>query len=150
MSKPLSVERKTLLTAVLDRLIPAEGDMPGAGQAGVAEYIDQAGSSSPRLAGVFAEALNDIDSAAAQRGECFGEIPSDEQMKILRSIESDNPTAFGILLAAAYNGYYSNLAVNEALGLEARAPQPKGYEVEFGDFDSLKSVIARGRVYREA
>jgi hypothetical protein len=39
--------------------------------------------------------------------------------------------------------------VLEAIGMEARAPFPKGFEVEPGDLSLLDPVRRRGRVYRE-
>ena len=33
-----------------------------------------------------------------------------------------------------------------ALGLEARAPHPQGYELEAGDLSGLERVKARGRL----
>ena len=37
----------------------------------------------------------------------------------------------------------------ESLGMEARPPFPKGYEVEQGDWSLLDPVRARPKMYRE-
>jgi hypothetical protein len=45
--------------------------------------------------------------------------------------------------------YYQAPRVVEALGLEARPPHPKGYEVELGDLTLLDEVRRRGKLYRD-
>ncbi len=149
MSKFLSAEQRSLLNAIFDRLIPAQGHMPGAGQAGVAEHLDAIAGGSARLARLFAAGLRSIESAAATRGSSFAEMTGDQQDEILRSVESNKSAFFETLLMHTYNGYYSNPQVVEALGLEPRPPQPRGHNVEFGDFSSLETVVARGQAYRE-
>jgi hypothetical protein len=48
-----------------------------------------------------------------------------------------------------YSGYYQHPRVVEALGLEARAPHPKGFSMEPDDWTILDPVRARGKMYRE-
>jgi len=45
--------------------------------------------------------------------------------------------------------YYRDDRVMQSLGLEARPPFPKGFEVEQGDWSLLDPVRARPRLYRE-
>ena len=146
----LSPQQRALLDAILDRLIPAAGNLPGAGQAGAADHIDGVAGGSARMARLFAAGLRSIESAAARRGSSFVEMTGDHQDEILRSVESNKSAFFETLLMHTYNGYYSNPAVVEALGLEPRPPQPRGHEVAFGDFSSLEAVQSRGQAYRDA
>ena len=150
MARFLSGEQRTLLNAILDRLIPAEGEMPGAGEAGGAEHIDAIAGGSARLARLFAAGLRSIESTTSRRGASFTEMTSDQQDEILRGMEANKSAFFETLLLHTYNGYYSNPRVVEALGLEPRPPQPRGHEVEVGDFSSLEVVQSRGQAYREA
>jgi len=46
--------------------------------------------------------------------------------------------------------YYRDDRVMQALGMEARAPFPKGYEVPEGDWSMLEAVQARGKIWRDA
>ena len=124
--------------------------MPGAGQAATADYLDGIAGQSPRLARLFTAGLRSIELAAARRGSSFLDMTGDQQDEILRDIEENNSAFFETLLMHTYNGYYSNPNVVDALGLEPRPPQPRGHEVEFGDFSSLAAVQARGTAYREA
>ena len=149
MGRFLSTEQRALLDAILDRLIPAEGAMPGGGQAGTADYLDSVVGSSPRLSRLFSAGLRNIESAAARHGSSFADLTSDQQDEVLRHIEANKSAFFETLLMHTYNGYYSNPRVVEALGLEPRPPQPRGHHVEFGDFSSLSTVAERGVAYRE-
>lgn len=45
--------------------------------------------------------------------------------------------------------YYRDDRVMEALGMEARAPFPLGYEVPEGDWSMLEAVQARGKIWRD-
>ena len=148
MAMFLSAEQRALLDAVLDRLIPAEGAMPGAGQSGAADYIDGVVGKSARLSRLFGDGLRTIELAASKRGASFVEMSGEAQDEVLSVIEANESAFFETLLGQAYNGYYSNPEVVAALGLEARPPQPRGHEVEFGDFGALDSVRERGRAYR--
>ena len=148
MAKFLSAEQRALLDAVLDRLIPAEGAMPGAGQIGTSDYIDGVAGQSARMARLFGAGLRSIELAASRRGGSFAELDGETRDEVLRGIESDESDFFETLLGQAYNGYYSNPEVVAALGLEARPPQPQGHEVAFGDFGTLDAVTARGTAYR--
>lgn len=150
MASFLSSDQRALLDSVLDRLIPPSGAMPGAGQAGTAEYLDNVVGESPRLARLFAAGLRDLETAAAERGSSFVAMRGEQQDDVLKHIESSNSAFFEPLLMHSYNGYYSNPVVVEALGLEARPPQPRGHEVAFGDFSTLEAVSSRGQAYREA
>ena len=150
MAEFLSPQQRALLDAVLDRLIPTQGAMPGAGQAGTADYLDGIVGDSPRLARLFSAGLRSVESAAARRGASFVEMTGDQQDEVLRSVESNKSAFFETLLMHTYNGYYSNPQVVEALGLEPRPPQPRGHAIELGDFGDLDVVVARGTAYREA
>ena len=52
--------QKSLVTAMLDRLIPRQGEHPGAGEIGVADYLDGAVSESSQLRRLFSDGLNTV------------------------------------------------------------------------------------------
>ena len=52
------------------------------------------------------------------------------------------------LLSLLAQCYYRDDRVLEAIGLEPRAPYPKGFEVEKGDWELLGPVKSRGPIYR--
>ena len=66
-----SEAQKSLATAMLDRLIPRQGDHPGAGEIGVADYLDGAVSASSQLRRIFSDGLIAVQAAAAALGSGF-------------------------------------------------------------------------------
>ena len=145
-----SEAQKSLVTAILDRLIPRQGDHPGAGEIGVADYLDGAVSESSQLRRIFSDGLSTVQVVAAQNGSEFEDLDADTQDEVLRKIEADHSDFFNRLVMLTYNGYYINPTALESLGLDPRPPQPRGYVVEAGDLSSLEAVVQRGQAYRDA
>ena len=145
-----SEAQNSLATAMLDRLIPRQGEHPGAGEIGVADYLDGAISASSQLRRLFSDGLIAVQATAAALGSGFEDLDADTQDEILRAIEADHSQFFDRLVMFTYNGYYINPTALESLGLETRPPQPKGYVVEAGDLSSLEAVVQRGQAYRDA
>ncbi len=150
MSRFFSQSQYALVTSILDRLIPPRGDMPGAGEMGIADYLDGIVAESNRLARLFSGGLQDVEISAAQSGLSFEELSDKRKDEVLRCAEADSPEFFDRLVQHTYNGYYSNPKVVEALGLDPRPPQPRGNRVEMGDLSSLQVVAERGQAYRDA
>ncbi len=150
MSRYFGADQRAQMTAIVDRLIPAEGDHPSASEAGTVDYIDGAIAGSKRLPRLFSSGLHLVDMEAARAGGArFVDIRGELQDQVLRKIESESKEFFEALLGFTYNGYYSNPAVVETLGLDPRPPQPRGNEVAIGDFSSLEDVVRRGQAYRD-
>ena len=97
------------------------------------------------------DGLKLIEVTCGRHGsETFGELDDDARDQVLRAVESESPAFFDELVRLTYVGYYSQPRVAAALGLEARPPQPLGFELEQADLSSLDNVRQRGPVYREA
>ena len=126
-----------LLATVLDRLLPAVGELPGAGGLGLAAGIPGV-TSAPVL-----DALPPGFAAQAK----------EEQVTALRAVEAAAPAAFAVLVKAAYTAYYADrrvlAAIETATGYAARPPQPLGYELEPFDPALLEVVRNRPSHYRE-
>lgn len=150
MPRFLSQSQHELVTSVLDRLIPPQGEMPGAGEVRTADHLDGIAARSAGIARLFSGGLQDIEIAAARLGSGFKELSGDQQDEVLRDVEAENPQFFDLLVRHTYNGYYSNPKVVELLGLDPRPPQPRGNRVERGDLSSLQVVVERGQAYRDA
>jgi hypothetical protein len=142
-----SGEARRILTSVLDEVIPpsADGRIPGAGQIGVADYLDRALGAMPGLKSMIADGMSELDAQArARHGRGFTELAKHEKVQLLGEQGFMMP-----LTLHTYVGYYQNDRVVEALGLEARAPHPKGYEMEPDDFSLLDPVRRRSKLYRD-
>lgn len=132
-----------LLRRLLGCLIPPSEryDLPGADDPAIAAEI--AATLATRmvdmatlLAALSGEALQDRSTAAAQA--------------VADRLKSVDAGAFEALTVALAQCYYRDDRVLERLGMEARPPFPKGFEVEQGDWSLLEPVRARGKIWREA
>ncbi len=112
-----------MLDAVLNVLIPPEGNLPGAGDLGVGRFVEDAVASNPESIRLFTNGLREIEiGASAEAG--FGLQPLSRQVSALKAIEEREPGFFGELVRQTYNSYYTNTRVFEAIGYSLRAPAP--------------------------
>ena len=142
-----SADEARTLASVLDEIIPpsADGRLPGAGQLGLASYIEQALQKAPDLRPMIMQGLIDLDAAARGRhAQRFVELSKQEKVALLNEQGFLFPLLFHI-----YVGYYQSARVVTALGLDPRPPHPKGYEMEPSDLTLLDAVRCRRKLYRE-
>jgi hypothetical protein len=142
--------QRELLTQVLDRIVPSDGGLLGAGELGAGEYVESAVAGSPPQTRLFIDGLAQIAIAGHESQSAgFADLSDERKDEVLRAVESAEPEFFEELVRHTYIGYYSDLRVVAALGLEARPPHPLGYEMEPGDLSALENVRKRGPIYRE-
>jgi hypothetical protein len=145
----LTPAQRSLLGAILDRLVPAEGDLPGAGALGGAGEIDAILGSRPALRPTLLEALRAVEA----QGD-FLALGPEQQDDALRAAERAATGPFRALVRQAYSAYYSHPAVLRAVGYgPPSAPQPAGFpQVTQAPFDEsrLDAVRQRGPLWREA
>ena len=70
------------------------------------------------------------------------------QAVVARLREADSAAAEGLTVALA-QCFYRDDRVLARLGMEARPPFPKGFEVEQGDWSLLEPVRERGPIWRK-
>lgn len=126
-----------LLAAVLDRLLPANGDLAGAGSLGLGAGI---------AAAVAAPVLRVLPAG-------FSALAPAAQTAALEAVEAASPGPFHELVRFAYVEYYRDsrvlARVEHATGYPNRPPQPLGYELEPFDESLLDVVKARAPHYRD-
>ena len=146
-----AVAQRELLISVLNCVIPAAGAFPGAGDLGVASYIDRVVGQSAALKRLFAQGLVQITLASqAQYAQPFTALPEGQRAALLRHVEATAPQFFEALVTHTYSGYYSHPTVVRLLGMEGRPPQPRGYHLEPLDLSLLDNVKQRQPIYRQA
>ena len=123
MPQIFSQEQHILLTAVLNRLVPAEGNMPGAGDLGLGRFVEDAVASKPEMVKLFSRGLSEIEIAGSSAG-AFGQCRPSEQDAVLKSVEQRETEFFEELVRQAYNGYYTNARVFEAIGFSPQSAAP--------------------------
>lgn len=141
------------LAAVLDELIPpsADGRLPGAGAAGLVDYLEGVCARTPDLQPALDDGLAALAELAREHGaESLADITQPQRSALLNEVTSRAPAFLPGLLFHTYAGYYQQPAVLEGLGLPPRPPFPEGYTLEPGDLGLLDPVRARPRLWREA
>jgi hypothetical protein len=142
-----SEDQMHLLACVLDEIIPpsTDGRFPGAGQLGLARYIDEAMQKTPELRSMIAQGLTDLDNLARSRKTTdFAALSKADKLQLLNEQGFVLPLAF-----QTYIVYYQQARVVAALGLEARPPHPKGYEMAPNDLTLLDAVRRSPKRYRD-
>lgn len=145
----LTAAQLASLDAVLDLIVPASADgrMPGAAEVGVPAYLlAEAADALP----VLREELGELERRARAcfvRG--FIALAQRERQSLVEEMRTQAPAFMSRLAMETLACYYQNDRVLEGLGMEARPPYPKGYQVVQGDLFLLAPVRARGKIYRD-
>lgn len=111
-----TVSQAALVAAIVEQIVPAD-EYPGAKEAGVVEFIDGI------LAGPFGKfykeryerGLRTVDELTQARfASNFASLTSDQQVSILKALESDNGINstgrefFGLIVQHTFEGYYGD------------------------------------------
>jgi hypothetical protein len=147
-----SASEERALASVLDAIIPpnADGRFPGAGELGLADHIAQALRQAPETKQTIVQGLSAIDDLARQRhAPAFAALSPPDRQEVLRAHATADEGFLPTLIFYTYTSYYRHPRVVEALGLEPRAPHPKGYEMAPSDLSLLAPVRRRSKLYRE-
>jgi len=144
----VDAERR-LLAAVLNRLVPADGPFPAAGDLGVGAYVEGPIGRLPAARRLFLEGLGAIAVACHSRdGKTFEDAVERDQDDVLREVQAARPEFFDALLVHTYSGYYSDPDVIRLLGIEVWPPQPRGHHLPPFDPALLATVKHRPSLYR--
>ena len=123
--------------------------MPSAVEVGVLDHIREE-AASDLIATLRAELDRLEEQARSQFGPAFFDLAENDRQTLVDEIRSSDPRFMQGLAMVTVTCYYQDDRVLEALGMEARAPYPKGYEVLSGDLSLLDPVIERGKRHRDA
>ena len=147
----LSDEQRRLLVAVLDRIVPPNGALAGAGGLGVDAAIDATLAQTPRLRRLFLDGLAEIAvTAQRQAGQEFLALDAETQERVLRAVEEAAPAFFAALVEHTYRGYYVRPEVHAAIGYTTRPPQPLGHELAPWREELLQLQVDRAPFWRRA
>jgi hypothetical protein len=151
MPTVLSEEQRRLLVAVLDRIVPPNGALAGAGGLGVDAAIDRTLAETPRLRRLFLDGLAEIVVVAERKtGRDFLALDIEAQERILRAVEEAEPAFFAALVEHTYRGYYVRPEVHAAIGYTTRPPQPLGHELAPWREELLQLQVDRAPFWRRA
>jgi len=141
--------QRELLTGVLNRIIPAEASLPGAGDLEVAEFVETWVSKDNQLRRRFNQGLAQIEITAAAQGRGFLELSGPAQDVVLKQVESEQPQFFDALVLHTYNGYYTNPRVFQLIGYIQSAQAAQGQPPELLDLRLLEKQQQRAPFWRQ-
>ncbi len=143
----LTADQLRLAAAVLDVIIPPDGEQPGAGEFGGAHRLDAVLADNPEIRRPVRDALQAIDIAAGSCG--FLALEPAARPEVLRAVEISQPDAFTTLVTQTYNVYYTSPKVRRAIGFTPVNPQPEGFtQARPFDAELLDGVRKRNRTWR--
>ena len=146
MTRARLAEKRDLLSAVLETLVPPSADFPESGALALAHVLVIADAS----AEAGAMLTRAIEAAQAGQAGRFAALSVTEREELLRRVERSSPEAFDALVRHTYDGFYSHPATITRLGLEPGPVQPRGHRIESGALPDLGRVAARGPIFRRA
>jgi hypothetical protein len=151
-SAALAPPAMATLAALLDTLIPPskDGRLPGAGAIGVGDHVVLAMQADAATGELVSRGLDELDACARSAGaDGFAQLDEDARSALVQRFQNEQKDFFECIVLHACTGYYQHERVVGALGLEARPPFPKGYEVAAIDPDLLEPVRKRAPMYRK-
>ncbi|MFK7964033.1 MAG: gluconate 2-dehydrogenase subunit 3 family protein [Burkholderiaceae bacterium] len=146
---PFSATQSATLNALMNLMIPAsaDGKMPAASSLGLYDDL----SSLPMPArNTLERGLNWLAAQSASRhGQAFADLTEAAASALVDTLRHDDAPFVNAFTLQTTGRYLQHDQVMNALGLEARPPWPKGYEVPQGDWGLLDPVRERGAVWRQ-
>ena len=139
-SATLDDERRAILNAIADTLLPAstDGRMPSAGELDVWAY----------LAHFAPDGIGEVLEMVGQFDADFAALPLDARVGAMTAFSESEPGLVRAVLTRVYGCYYQHDAVMEGIGLAKGPPFPRGNSVESGDLSLLDPVNELDRTYR--
>src|SRR4029450_9538062 len=123
---------------------------PGAGELGLAAYIDAALDAMPAVKEMVVQSLAAADALPRRRaGRRLSDLPHEERVAVLDQLAASEHAFPMPVVLHTYAGYYQHPRVLEGLGLQARPPPPAAHAPIEGDLTLPDAVRRRARMYRE-
>jgi hypothetical protein len=139
------------MRTVMDRLIPAVDDLPGAGTMGLLEDVERMAAEHERYRksiARFLDALSMDMSVEAEGG--FLALTGEQQDEAIRDIEESLSKEFANVLEVVYISYYSNTDVHARIGWRTGPLQPLGFSLPPFNESVLEKVKQREPFWRQA
>jgi Gluconate 2-dehydrogenase subunit 3 len=141
--------QRELLHAMLNCIIPARAELPGAGDLAVGASIERTLSTSAALKRLFLDGLAHVAIVAQQQTALeFRELDPAQQTHVLQVVEQHVPAFFVALVEHTYRGYYTSPSVVRVLG--SGPPQPIGHALPTFDHAMLAQQRRRTPFWRRA
>ena len=139
------------MQSVMDRLIPAINELPGAGAMGLFTEVERMAGQHDRYGQAlmhFLEALADTLPVESNGG--FPTLDGEAQDQLLRKVENALPEDFATVLEIVYLAYYSAPQVHARIGWRSGPLQPAGFSLPPFDESILDTARKREPFWRKA
>ncbi len=141
---------RLVLSAVMDLIVPAVDELPGAGEMGLAAAAEELAGKEAKyglsLQRVM-DALSLEPSARAEGG--FAALDEEQRIAALRVLEVNMPRYFDDFVDLVYIVYYSDERVHKRIGWRSGPLQPLGWEIPAWDPSVLETVSKRKPFWRK-
>jgi len=148
-----SPDERAALAVLLDSIVPAsdDGRMPSAGALAIESDVEDALDQMPELKAMIEQSLAALHRMATARDpRGLAALSAGARAELFHDLESGEHAFPPVLVLQTYAAYYGHPRVLELLGMEPRAPHPKGYEMKPNDLELLEPVRRRAPMYRKA
>lgn len=149
-SEALGTAQRSTLAALLATMIPANKDLmvPSAGDEPIVQ--DVLGSIRTGAIESVIDGLRELDVVSNQEYNAdFDTLDGIKQRELFDRFQQTHADLIRMIGSIVIQCYYRDDRVMQSLGMEPRAPFPKGFEVEQGDWSLLDPVKARGPIYKK-
>ena len=141
----MASQHSRLLEAIMDRMIPAVGDLPSAGQMGLIDEIVELAAKQKRFEDLFHSAITAFES----KNPDFLTSSASVQDENLKTFELNTPEHFNTIRTIVYIVYYKDPRVQKRIGWDGQPPQPQGYEMDPWDESVLENARKREPFWRK-
>ena len=145
-AKQLTAAQRADLRTVAAMIVPASDEykVPGADDAAIqADMLATLGRDTKMVTAA-------LDHLARLAGQPLAELDAVRRDAVAQEFRAAGGAAAATLVRVVLQCYYRDDRVLRSLGLELRAPFPKGYVLPDGDWSLLDPVKARGGTLRRA
>ena len=147
----LHKEQTQLFMQIANCIIPPTDNLPGAGNIDIFDNKECDLRMTAKQENHIIEFLDETSKTSFNILESpFEDLTEANKIKILKTIESDNPNLFNSMIQILYSGYYADISVLKAKHLPAKAFQPDGFNMEPFEESSVTKVLNRGKKYRDS
>jgi hypothetical protein len=149
-AQPLPQQTQTTLKTVMDLIIPAGDGMPSASEAGGLGYLENVMQRNKDVAGDLHRGLEVVE-AFSQRSfnRPFVQLEKNDQIAVLKEIESTAPGVFDRLRAYVYESYYTQPAIWKRIGYELYPTDHTGPHMKPFDDSLLANVRKMPKLYKD-
>lgn len=141
---------RMVLSAVMDLIVPAVDELPGAGGMGLADAAEELAGKEQRY-GISLErvmqALSLEPSARVEGG--FAALDDEQRIAALKMLEANMPGYFDDFVDMVYIVYYSDERVHKRIGWRSGPLQPLGWDIPAWDPSVLETVSKRKPFWRK-